>query len=175
MSYYQLRLVSPSSAEFDELEKMVSETCPNECLISIEEVSNMELEKKYQDRRDELARIGEVREARVFHGSRNFSAIHSILKDGFRASFNTVSAFGKGTYFATAYGYSKNYSSLIRGEEYKVMLICDISYQKPVRGRSNQSLDPNEGDCWVDSTTNPTIFSVPNDDQSIPRYVVRFF
>lgn len=171
---YELRFISPSSTAFDELEKLVARTCPQECIISIEEIVNQTLEKRYQDRRKEL---NDAKEVRVFHGSRNFDAVHSILLEGFRSELNTVSAFGRGTYFATSYGYSKNYASRenTANTKYTVMLICDVSYTRPIRGRTNQILDPREGDCWVDSVARPTIYSVPNNDQCIPRYLVRFY
>jgi hypothetical protein len=174
---YELRLLSVSSPEFDELERLVAKTCPKECIISIEEVVNPELEKRYQDRRTKLGCQGNGDEVRVFHGSRDFKAVHSILSDGFRSELNTTSAFGRGTYFATSYGYSKSYASLEKTADtkYTVMLICDITCTKPVRGRVNQTLYPREGDCWVDYVARPTIYSVPHNDQCIPRFIVRFY
>ena len=174
---YQLRFISPSSAIFDELEQVIAKTCPDECLISIEEIMNTELEERYRARRHYIQDLGDVNEVRVFHGARHFKAISSILSDGFKSGLNTTSAFGRGTYFATSYGYSKSYSSLekMTTNPYKIILLCDISYHKLVLGRSNQILDPAEGDCWTDSLTRPSIFSVPHDDQCIPRFLVRFF
>lgn len=172
---YQLYHVSVSSPLFDELEKIISETCPKECLISIESIESPFLNEKYTRRRKELEQHGTVHERRVFHGSRSMDGVLSILNNGFKSEFNTTSAFGKGTYFATSYGYSKHYSSREHKSEYKIMLICDIMYHKSVHGRPNHTLDPKEGDCWVDNVSRPTIFSVPHDDQSIPRYLVRFF
>jgi len=173
MTPYQLRFVSPGSVEFDEIGRLVAESCPNECIISMENLVNPGLEQRYQDRKDILSRLGPVYEKRVFHGSRDINSTVPILENGFDGSRNRVSAFGRGTYFATAFSYSKRYSS--RNREYKVMLICDIAVQKLVRGRAGENLPPEEGDCWVNRIKDPTIYSVPHNDQSIPRYVVQFY
>jgi len=173
MASYRLELVSPSSKEFDQVEAEVAKSCPSECIIKIERVIAPKLEERYQRRKEELRLKGEITECTVYHGSRDTEAVQLILEDGFKAKYSVTAAYGKGTYFATAYSYSKAFSGK-RGE-YNIMLICNIAIQKMVQGRGGAELASNEGDCWVNSPKKPTIYSIPNDNQSIPRYVVHFY
>ncbi len=176
---YNLSLINPSSKMFDELMDIISKSAPNECVISIEKVENEILSKRFEERKKELEEKykgkQEIKTVTVFHGSRDFNSVKNILLDGFDASFSRVAAFGIGTYFAKNYAYSKSYSG--KNVDYKVMMICDILVGKKVlgNGKNNNILDEKQGDVFVDNISNPSIYSVPNNSQSIPRYVVQFY
>lgn len=176
MSSYKLSLISPSSKEFDTLQDIIANSAPEECVISIEKVENTLLKQRFEDRKKEMEAIlgeGNVQTVRVFHGSRDFHSVTNILSDGFKSEYSKVAAFGKGTYFAKNYAYSKNYSG--KNVEYKVMMICDILVGVKVKGQANATLSPEKGDVWVDHLVNTSIYSIPNDHQSIPQYVVQFY
>jgi hypothetical protein len=173
MAAYHLELLSPSGTEFGEVERGIAASCPNECVIAIERVVAPVLEERYQRRKEELLRNGPVAELTLYHGARDASAVRPILEDGFKARCNRISAHGKGTYFATSYAYSKHFSG--KRKDYRVMLVCAVAVQKLVLGRAGEVLPPEEGDAWVDRLKNPTMYSVPNDQQAVPKYVVQFY
>ena len=179
ISKYNLTMISPSSSLFEELEDIISISCPNECIVSIEKINNQSLEDRFNKCKQELIEKYKnkpkinVETCRVFHGSRDFKSIKNILAGGFDVSYSTVNVHGIGTYFAKNYSYSKSYVG--QNERYKVMMICDIIVGKKVLGRSGQILDSNDGDTWVDNISNPCIYSIPNNDQCIPVYVVQFY
>lgn len=170
---YHLEFLSPSGKEFEGVANGVAVSCPGQCIVSVERVIAPKLEERYEKRKTELAAKGKIREFTVYHGARDARAIQPILEDGFKESYNTTSAHGKGTYFATTYAVSKLYSGKL--EDYHVILVCSLATQTMVQGRPGQTLSPKEGDCWVDNTKHPSIFSVPNDHQSVPRYLVQFW
>jgi hypothetical protein len=177
---YDLVYVSASSSEFDKIADLASKSCPNECIISIERVVNPVLEARYNKRKEYLmSTYKTVTEREVFHGARHVgSAIPNILQFGFKANRNTVSAHGKGTYLAEAYAYSKNYSGKGSNKDYKVMLVNKMCYTKLIKGIPNAYMEQDNIDAgcvWADRVTNPTIYSVPHDEQVLPTYLVQFY
>jgi len=177
---YDLIYVSASSSEFDKIAELAAKSCPNECIISIERVVNPALEARYNKRKEYLMSISKtVTEREVFHGARHVgNAIPNILQFGFKAIHNTVSAYGKGTYLAEAYAYSKSYSGKGSNKDYKVMLVNKMCYTKLVQGIPNAYMEDAKieaGCVWADRVQNQSIYSVPHDDQVIPTYLVQFY
>ena len=173
-----LEPISLTSKEFDEIISLVEKTCPNQCVISIERVVNPALYDRYFNYQISLGESS--KEITLFHGTK-YESILAICTNGFQKSKNTRAVFGLGTYLATAFGYSKQYSSGYTNgktydlkEKYNCLLVCKLAYNKATRGTSNSPC-PDGFDVQVDNTSNPTIFSVHNDVAIYPQYVVRFY
>ncbi len=171
-----LEMISPSSNEFDEIVKLVEKSCPNECVISIERVVNPQLYDRYFNYK---VKLGEAcKETTLFHGTNN-EALLKICYTGFKKSKNTRSAFGLGTYLASAFAYSKNYAGISKVDlgqksNYKILLVCKLAYNKMTLGSYNRAC-PEEFDIQVDNTKKPSIYAVDNDEAIYPEFVVRFY
>jgi hypothetical protein len=168
-SEYCLKRLSASSNEFDKVYNLIETTCPGQCIISIDKVINPFLEERYNKYKESLG--DKAKEIDVYHGS-NLDGIFSICTEGFIKSKNKVSAFGKGSYVATAFAYSKAYSK-INGNNYHNLIVCKLSYLNIKQGSSN-SICPKGYDVQVDNTYNPGIFSVDKDEALLPLYIVQF-
>ena len=168
-------MLSPSSQEFERIALLAEKTSPNECIISIEKITNVGLEERYKARKEKLGT--KVVECEVFHGARNAtSAIPAILTNGYCAARNTTAAYGIGTYLAEAYSYSKHYSG--KAGQYKSMLVNQMCYTSLTLGCGNKVMHPDlveAGAIWTDNIKNPTIYSVPHDHQILPTYLVQFY
>ena len=67
----------------------------------------------------------------LFHGTKN-DAINSIAENGFDIKYNKRSAFGKGSYFSSQAGYSKDYMNKKNevSNEITYMFLCDVLASK---------------------------------------------
>ena len=177
MSNY-LEPIIPTSKEFDEIVSLVEKTCPNQCVISIERVINPQLYDRYFNYQISLGESS--KEVMLFHGTK-YESIIPICSNGFQKSKNTRSVFGLGTYLATKFGYSKQYSFINTKsnsndlkDKYNCLLVCKLAYKKAITGTYNSPC-PDGFDVQVDNVENPSIFSVHNDAAIYPEFVVRFY
>ena len=157
--------------EFDRLSAQVCESYPTACVLWIERVTNDALEEAFQSCRKMLVEkrgVDIVRTVRLFHGTSQ-NNMHAILEGGFDPSKNVRSAFGHGTYFATAAGYSKDYAQPdTDGVNY--MLACDVLVGAVGNGCSQTAVH----DAWVDQVSRPSVYVIPYAEAAIPRFVVAF-
>jgi hypothetical protein len=167
--------VPMSDPTFDEIMNLVMKSFPNACVLFMERVLNFDLIASFERRKEEMIEkrgAGNVREELMFHGTRSEN-IMPIVKDGFLPEKNKVSAFGMGTYFASAASYSKNYAPPAR-DEVAYMFVCRVLIGKMLRGIGNAVLDTDKYDNFVDNPANPSIVVTPHADGAIPAYIVAF-
>lgn len=157
------------SKEFDEISNIVESTCKDQCIISIEKLSNTELIDRYEKYKSSLVDFNEIF---TFHGTSNH-LVNDIATNGFKKEFNRTSAFGLGTYLASSFGYSKAYSKLAL-VDYKMLFVCKFVYTKMYKGTRNNKC-PDGYDVQVDNLANPSIYCVDRDEAILPLYLVRFY
>jgi poly [ADP-ribose] polymerase 10/14/15 len=122
-------------------------------------------------------------EKETFHGTRA-SSVPVILDQGFIREYNTVSAYGRGTYFARDASYSADDRYTPPDPQnggLKSMFIVRILVGEPCVGRSGmQKPSPKQDgtlhESMVDNVANPSIFvlSSGSDDHAYPEFLVRF-
>jgi hypothetical protein len=173
-----LKPLSVSSAKYDEIAGRVRASFPNSCILWIDEVSNSELEREHESLFDEIQkkRVGVVvTKEELFHGTTE-RAVNAICNEGFKTEYNTVSAYGRGTYFAKNASYSFSYSkkSLSYGKEIVYMMLCSVIVGMSQRGTNNGIIDTMNVDTNVDNLADPNIFVSPYDKGGIPKYVIAF-
>ena len=167
--------ISLSNKLFDQISAMITASYPNACLCYIEKIDNTYLTERYQARKADLIlkRGAEVvKELMLFHGTK-FNNINNIVLNGFKASFNKVSAYGRGTYFSTTANYSQNYSTA-DPNEFSYMFISNVIVASCILGTSGKEIDTELYDNMVDNITKPSMYVTPYDDGCIPVYMVAF-
>jgi hypothetical protein len=172
------------SKEADEVINIIKKSFPDECVISIDKIINLALQKKYNDRLQMLkSKRGEdkVKEVKLFHGT-DFKSVENIAHNGFLCQYSRVNSFGIGTYFAKDYSYSRNYS-INKGKKVKLnlfhnydnMILSKVILGIPTRTNGGKYTDINLYDYSCDNLQNSTIFSIPYDDAAYPEYVISFY
>jgi hypothetical protein len=142
---------------FDVICNKIEESYKNACILYIDKVVNDNLLERYEKYKKEHPFCNEYN---VFHGTRKEN-IKSISLEGFDIKYNTVSAFGKGTYFADNAGYSKAYMN--KGESFSRNIkkdndMCFMFYCK----------------IWHTGQASPGIHVVKDNDATYPEYIVAF-
>lgn len=162
-----------SNPIFDEVAKAIRITYPNACILWVDEVVNPELRKAYEEQKESIrSQRGDCKELRLYHGTSE-EAVHSIVNTGFDPLKNTTSAYGKGTYFAVAAAYSKDYAKPKR-DEISFMMMCDVLVGKYCQGNANAHTNTKLYDNSVDNLKTPSIYVTPYKYGSFPRYVIAF-
>lgn len=161
-----------SNKKYDEIVGIIRESYPNSCILYIDEISvpsvnQMEFEMVYQNIYEKRGEYPEIKQ--LYHGTDERSANNIIIK-GFDPDYNTVSAFGKGSYFATSATMSSKYSKP-RKDGICFMLVCDVLVGKCVQYRLSKDDDY---DNFIDSNIKPTIYVSPYKNGAIPRYLVAY-
>lgn len=160
----ELKLVSPSSDEFGKICSLIEKTHPVDCIVSIHRIENPLFVVRFEDCRKQLTSRNKASptEMVAFHGCHYDSALNIAAK-GFDISYNTFSAYGKGTYFGTAYGVSRNYSVGKKQQaEYNALIVAKI-----LLGKIGT-------DVFTNTKLNPTIISLPINEAALPQYIVQF-
>ena len=165
MTAYATRYVEMSEKLYDEIASRVRESYPNSCIVWIEEVLNKGLRNEY-----EKQRAGGP-ERQLFHGTHE-DAIDSIAAVGFDPSYNRVSAYGIGTYFARDAVYSFSYMRPGR-EQISYMFLADVFVGKSALGRANYTI-PEGVDTAVNNLDSPSIFVTPHRYGAYPKYIIAF-
>ena len=158
--------VSLSSKTYDELLNIVRQSFKNACILYIDKIINPHLIRAFETRRAEfISRDVDPNEQQLFHGTKS-DAVQSICMNGYKAEFNKVSAYGRGTYFSSAGSYSKNYADVTGGGE-SFMFVNRV-----LLGENRVSVNGHyEGDSGGDGRT---IFVCKYDDACLPEYVICF-
>lgn len=114
---YRFEHILLSNKLYDELVGELRKSFPNACVLYIERVVNPELLTRYET----FVGANDVKEMRLFHGT-NANSISSICESGYKKEYNRRSAYGHGTYFASAGSYSKEYTDITKdGESFLFM------------------------------------------------------
>lgn len=163
--------LSLSDKMYDEVVAKVRRDYPRSCVLWIERVNNPMLREAYEARK---ASMEDPRELQLFHGTREES-MRAICDGGFDATKNRVSAYGKGSYFATSAMYSQNYAIQSDTDGISFMLLCDVAVGRCCVGSSSMHIDTNKYDNAVDNLTKPKIYVTPYDDGAFPSFVVAFY
>ena len=170
-----LHNISMSNPMFDKISDLIYKSFPNACILYIQEVANEDLITSFEQRKNDMIEkrgANNVYEELMFHGTKP-EHIDPIVRDGFRPELNKTSAYGKGTYFASAASYSKNYAHPAK-DEVAYMFVCRVLIGKIRQGITNSVLDTQQYDNFVDNIKNPSIVVTPYADGGIPKYVVAF-
>ena len=127
--------------------------------------------------------VGGANERLLFHGT-NESNVETIISQGFLRDFNTTSAFGKGTYFATdaAYSLRPSYASPNAAGEQTLFVARVICGESCLGCRNKLTPDLKPGltvlyESMVDSLVSPRIYvlSAGSDYHSYPEFLLRVY
>jgi hypothetical protein len=157
--------------DYDRIVKIVYASYPNACVLMLDRVQNPALEARYEGGKAALGGPAEgVKEVQVYHGTKDEN-IASIARSGFMISANTRSAYGRGTYFASNFATSKDYTNVDR-DEVSHMFICRLATKNVEAYARNEAT---AADTFVDNVAKPAIYVARKDDLCIPMYLVRFY
>lgn len=154
--------------DYDRIVKIVYASYPNACVLMLDRVQNPALEARYEAAKAALG--AGVKEGQVYHGTKDEN-IASIARSGFMISANTRSAYGRGTYFASNFATSKDYTNVDR-DEVSHMFICKLAMKDVEAYARNEN---STADTFVDNVAKPAIYVARKDDLCIPMYLVRFY
>ncbi len=174
MAEVQRKDVYMSDKRYDRIEAGIRASYPNSCLLWVEEIIHPDLEARFQAQRLEIeAKRGKPCSVlELYHGTREEFA-NSIIRDGFNPTANKVSAYGRGTYFAKAAAYSRNYAPPA-SDDVSFMLICDVLVGEMALYSANKEIDTKKHDNSVDNLATPSIYVTPYAAGAIPRFIVAF-
>lgn len=169
----KLANIPTSNKQFEQVCDLVERSYPGSCVLWINKIENESLELRYNDaKKNILNKRGKVDEHLLFHGTREAN-IKQIASEGFCASKNSRSYFGKGTYLAAEAMYSKDFADVaIDGVSH--MFVCKTLIGRPVIGIPGMVIDIENYDCAVDNLMKPRIYVIPNDACILPEYIVAF-
>jgi poly [ADP-ribose] polymerase 10/14/15 len=163
-----------SDKRYDKIDEGIRKSYPNSCILWIEEITNPELEEKYNITQLEIEkkRGKPCSKIDLYHGTREEYA-SSIIKYGFNSYANNRSAYGKGSYFAKNASYSRDYAPPA-SDQISFMLICSVLIGEIGSYRSNSIIDTLKHDNSVDNIKKPSIYVTPYDYGAVPRFLVAF-
>lgn len=159
--------ISLSNSLYDEITNKIRDGYPNACILYIEKINNPTLLDNYEKRKES---IPDVKEYELFHGTKSEN-IKSIIDTGFQVKYNTVSAYGIGTYFSTNPSYSMFHYTNIDKSGISYVFLCDVLVGKCQQGSHKLQIT---ADNAVDKLSNPNIYVTPYDDGCYPKYLVAF-
>ena len=163
-----------SDKRYDAIEAGIRASYPNSCLLWVEEIIHPALEERWVAQKAEIeaARGKPCSVLRLYHGTREEYA-NSIIRGGFDPDANKVSAYGRGTYFAVAASYSRDYAPPA-SDDVSFMLICDVLVGEVATYGNSQPIDTKKHDNSVDNKARPSIYVTPYAAGAIPRFIVAF-
>jgi hypothetical protein len=164
--------IDMSNPVYDKLSEIVYKTYPTACILWINKIKNDILLEKYNNTKGKLIELhGEsgVKEMQLYHGSLQ-THIQNICNIGFKAEYNTISAFGKGTYFSADASYSKTYTRP-KKDQISYLIMANVLVGKTGLAAGNKS----DLDNYVNVEKNPTIYVCPKDDYAYPTYIIAFY
>ncbi len=177
-----LRRVGLGEKIFDEIDEKIRQSYPNFCILYIDEIQNDSLVEKYEIRKAEMISLGiDLKEMEMFHGTKSKS-IQPISKEGYKASYSKVCAYGRGTYFSPnasiALGYTDKETedaSFLMGSEVSYLFFNKVLVGRKKVGTNGEVIDATKFDASVNSLKSPTIFSIQNDSAILPMYLIGFY
>ncbi|XP_014029950.1 protein mono-ADP-ribosyltransferase PARP15-like [Salmo salar] len=181
----RLHLIHPGSSEYNEVQGLFRNTCPDKEIEKIERVQNPNLWKSFQIKKQDIndRNDGILNERRLFHATSHTTIAH-INDHGFNRSYagKNDALYGNGTYFAVNASYSADDEfSKPDGEGRKLMYLCRVLTGHFTKGEPGMIEPPFKDGSVIrryDSTTNdpsnPTEFVVFHDCQAYPEYLITF-
>jgi hypothetical protein len=174
MSYIQYSNTEPlstSDPEYDSITKLVLASYPKACICMIDKITTPEPIQRYTSFKETSG----YKEYTVYHGtSRN--NVESIITNGFIPQKAKVCAYGIGIYFAKNFSYSWGYADHQETEidPMSYIFICKILPGAVCLGSSNAIAPKGFSQGNSQHADTATIFSIPNAEQMLPCYLVRF-
>jgi poly [ADP-ribose] polymerase 10/14/15 len=171
-------------AAWDDVEARVKLTVPGVQVLSVSVLQDPLKWRAYHTKKGNLERklAGGANERRAFHAGAEAS-VASIATNGFLREYNTVSQYGKGTYFArdAAYSAADRYSPANANGE-KFMFLARVLLGEPCVGNQGMTQpDAKPGcselhDSIVDATQDPRIMvlSAGSDEHAYAEFLVKF-
>jgi hypothetical protein len=181
-SSLNVRRVGLGERIFDEIDEKIRKSYPESCILYIDEITNPILLERFETRRGiMISHSIDVKEIEMFHGTKTKS-IQPIMEDGYKASYSTVCAYGKGTYFSPLAQLALKYTTKEK-EDPTFLMGCEVSYlflNKILVGRikigkNGEIIDPEKYDASCNSLKNTTIYSIQNDHAILPTYLIGFY
>jgi len=128
-----------------------------------------------------LAAVG-VKEQNLFHGTPDEATVRCICHQNFdpRMHGRHGTVYGKGVYFSTTAAYSDGYT---KNSGHRFMFFARVLVGKSTRGKPEfqrpPPVDPSRPhgalyDSCVNSTSNPTIFVIFDNDQCYPEFLIEY-
>ncbi len=153
--------------------KYITKSWKHACIMEIQRVEHHCMLEKYNELKQSML---DPKEMILFHGT-NVGAVDNILKWGYDPRFAKVCAYGMGIYFAADAFYSYNYMPSkkdISGFDLSYMFVNSVLVGRMTQGQPNSICDLATADTQVNNISQPNIFSVPREEQAIPKYVIAF-
>lgn len=146
-----MEYINISDPEFQRIADMMPDCCV------------MEIRKMKNNTNDYNTRLKFLRDSsqpatvkEMFHGTK-FEHINSIIAQGLRASFNKVSAYGKGTYFSPDVKFSlSGYTNKSERDKLSYVFLCDV-IKEDTKGNGTN------------------IYVSPSDDSFQIKYLISFY
>ena len=176
-SYAHCEPLLMSDPDYANLVNIVQKQYPRACIQMIDRYRNPVLEGLFEEKKQQLAAKGWGQEYQVFHGTRR-EHVASICEHGFQPNRASRMAFGVGIYFSKTFALSWSYTDTIKGfsdDPLSYIFVCRILPGNTCHGTADTP--PTRGfDSSCNSTTaeNACIFAIPEADQMIPHYLIRF-
>lgn len=181
-SSLSVRRVGLGERIFDEIDEKIRKSYPESCILYIDEITNPILLERYKTRKGIIISQGiDLKEMEMFHGTKTKS-IQPIMKDGYKASYSTVCAYGKGTYFSPLAQLALKYTAKEK-EDPTFLMGCEVSYLflnkvligRMKIGRNAEVIDQEKYNASCNSLKNTTIYSIQNDHAILPTYLIGFY
>eukprot|EP01084_Bolivina_argentea_P275148 469157_1 len=181
---YALKLQNEIEMNEEKVIELFKHTLKNsKHIVSIEDISGNDKDEIYEKILSEKMKNGnktrDEMEKYLWHGTKNLNNLQLIIKNGFDRSYNTASAYGKGTYFARDAVYSANgYCGRDNNGLFHILL-CKVIVGSCTIGNAQVTAIPkkpdgNEYDCLVNNMNDPSIFVIWRDYHACPAYLVKF-
>ncbi|KAH9519154.1 Protein mono-ADP-ribosyltransferase parp12 [Bulinus truncatus] len=171
--------VSLKSNEGETVIRLFCETLKGTQVTAISRIQNIKLWEKYVLKRkhmiDEIS-LSKIKERVLFHGT-EASNIPLICDEGFDMRVKTANGavYGKGIYFSTTSHYSKRYAGS-SNQMFLARVLCGYS----TRGSQEMTRPPkHQGtgrmyDSCVNDIAKPTIYSLFDNAQCYPAYIISY-
>jgi hypothetical protein len=171
-----LEYISCSSKEYDEVAALIRETCPDECIVSIDKVKNPILEAEFEKTKTAIAtkRGWETcPEKIVFHGTSE-EGMWAIASHGFSLAKCKTCAYGVGTYCSTSASVARGYAKQTTLGD-NALLVCKAVWGKPGTVTGSLAIDTNKIDLSLTKYGEWVAAAIPYEFGIIPVYAVQFY
>jgi len=138
-------------------------------IVYIFDITNDKFEQNYSKLKKPGKHRGKKKKL-LWHGTSRKNIFGGILENNYDINFNVRYVYGKGTYFAKNAQLSKSYSV---DHENKYMLLNKVYVGKCTTKYSDEHYK-RDYDSIVDNINDPQIYSIPNSNHIVPKYLIKF-
>lgn len=171
------KYVELSDPIYEEVNRRIRETYSNACVVFVESIHNDFLEAHFEDFKKQLEeKRGPdiIKTITLFHGTTE-NACNNIIAEGFNPDYNTVSQYGKGTYFSANAQTSSTYAKDMKKNDLQYMFLAEVIDGLRTTAAPNQKIDTDKYDLSVASDIPlPNICCTPYRYGAIPKYLIGF-